>query len=108
VPTTAPPIHPAHAANMAAKADRLARWIHANLTTDVNVVARLDDADWERIADVMDETRIPSPATRAMAVVLIRSLRAAELVAARSLRAAELVAARTVDTDPFAGLGDLA
>jgi hypothetical protein len=89
---TAPQIHPAHAANMAAKADRLARWIHANLTTDADVVGRLDDTDWERIADVMGETT-PSPATRAMTVVLLRSLRAAEIVAARSAH-----------SDPFAGL----
>lgn len=76
---TSPAIHPAHAANIAAKAERLARWIHANLTTDATVVDALDDADWERIADVMGE-RTPSPATRAMTVVLVRALGAALVV----------------------------
>jgi hypothetical protein len=92
-PTAPRSLHPAHAANMAAKADRVARWIHANLTADADVVARLDDTDWERIADAMGETRVPSPATRAMAVVLVRAL-----------NAAEMVARRTAKSDPFAGL----
>lgn len=87
-------LHPAHAAAMAAKADRLARWIFANLTTDADVVAALNDADWERITDVMGERTTPSAATRAMAVVLVRSLRAAEMVAARTAN----------DDDPFASL----
>jgi hypothetical protein len=69
---------------MAAKADRVARWIHANLTTDAAVVARLDDTDWERIADLMGE-RTPSPVIRAMTVVLVRALCAAETVAAIDL-----------------------
>jgi hypothetical protein len=96
VPTkapTAPQIHPAHAANMADKANRLARWIHANLTTDAGIVAALDDLDWERIADVTGERTVPSAATRAMTVVLVRAL-----------TAAEMIAKRTANTDPFAGL----
>ena len=97
VPTkapTAPQIHPAHAANMAAKADRFARFLHTHITANPAIVAQLDDSDWDRITDLMGETRTPSPATRAMTVVLLRALRAAETIAERSADT----------TDPFAGL----
>lgn len=83
---TAPQIHPAHAANMAAKADRFARFLHAHITADAGVVGQLDDSDWARIADLAGETT-PSPATRAMTVVLLRALTAAEMVAARAVPA---------------------
>lgn len=91
-------IHPAHAANMAAKADRFARFLHAHGAgfDDPDAVAWMDDANWERIAGLMGETRVPSPATRAMTVVLLRALRAAETAAARTTH--------VVNDDPLKGL----
>src|SRR5690606_31401600 len=82
MPATAP-IHPAHAANMAAKATRLAHWIHDRLHADAGTVELFDDATWEGIADVMGETT-PSAATRAMVPVFLRALAAREVVAART------------------------
>lgn len=73
-------IHPAHADNIARKAERLARWIHANLTTDPTVVAQFTDTDWANVADVMGERRTPSELTRSMTLPLIRALNTRRVV----------------------------
>lgn len=85
--TAAPPLHPAHAANMAAKATRLARWIRDHVTVDADTVELFDDTDWTNVAGLTGE-RIPSAACRAMVPVFMRALDAAELVAARTAPAA--------------------
>lgn len=69
-------IHPSHAANLVAKADRLARFLHTH-DTDHVAAELLSDAQWERIAGLAGE-RTPSPATRAATVTLLRSINARE------------------------------
>jgi hypothetical protein len=66
-------IHPSHAANMTAKAIRLARFLSENVTPNPDVVAELDAIDWKRIADLAGERRTPSLATCAAPVELLRA-----------------------------------
>jgi hypothetical protein len=76
VPNTAPQIHPAHAAAMAAKALRLALFLrsHGAGFEDPDVVAWMSDDQWERITELAGERRIPSAATRAQTVTLLREM----------------------------------
>lgn len=76
MPTVTSGIHPAHAANMTAKAHRLATFLtrRGGLYADADLLAWLSDKGWAHIADLTGERTIPSPATRAATVVLVRAM----------------------------------
>lgn len=64
-------IHPNHAANLTAKAYRLAVVIHQTGLGNPETVAQLTDEHWGRIAVLAGENRIPSLPTRAAVVRLL-------------------------------------
>lgn len=68
-------IHPIHAANLVAKADRLKRYIsrHCGVFATAKDVERLDDEQWGRIQELAGEARPISRETRAACVALFGS-----------------------------------
>jgi hypothetical protein len=59
---------------MTAKAIRLAAFLrqHGAGFSDPDAVAWMSDERWARITELAGERRVPSPATRAAVVVLLR------------------------------------
>lgn len=95
------PIHPQHAANMAAKALRFVTFLRANGAQEIPAAlahlaehenfAEQAEASWSRITEMVSEATsidetVPGDATRAVIVTLLQNLPPAE-------------------ADPFAGLG---
>ena len=66
--------------DMSAMAGRLARFLHCHDASDPAAVELMGDRQWERISDLAGEQRVPSPATRAATVVLLRAINAREAI----------------------------